>query len=136
MTVSSDSSDEPYEVNGQSLELSPKALCCLTLENKLRRACIWLITWRWFTFGVYIGILINVIITFIFLFVESKPIPDNIFYNIQHVFTVLNMVEAIIRIIARGLCFHKSAYLRIGWNIIDLIVIIIAMTEFIPSYMR
>lgn len=39
-------------------------------------------------------------------------------------FTILFAIEAIIKIIALGFVFHKQAYLRSYWNILDLIIVI------------
>jgi hypothetical protein len=49
------------------------------------------------------------------------------------VFTVLFTVEMVCKIIANGLVFHRRAYLRNGWNWLDLIVVIVGWIEMIPS---
>lgn len=38
--------------------------------------------------------------------------------------TVAFIIEAMIKIIARGLICHRNSYLRGGWNIIDAMVVI------------
>lgn len=39
-------------------------------------------------------------------------------------FTAIFITEAALKIVAKGLVFHKDAYLRNGWNLIDSIVVI------------
>ena len=41
-------------------------------------------------------------------------------------FTAVYTIEAVVKIIARGIIFDKYSFLRIPWNWIDLIVIISA----------
>lgn len=38
-------------------------------------------------------------------------------------FTSVFIAEACLKVIAAGLIFHREAYLRSGWNIIDAIVV-------------
>jgi Ion transport protein len=38
--------------------------------------------------------------------------------------SIIFIGEASIKIIAKGLIWHKEAYLRIGWNLIDALVVI------------
>jgi hypothetical protein len=39
-------------------------------------------------------------------------------------FTIIFIGEAVLKILAKGLIFHPESYLRIGWNLIDSIVVI------------
>jgi hypothetical protein len=39
-------------------------------------------------------------------------------------FTIIFLLEAIIKIIAMGFVLHKHAYLRDAWNIIDFIIVV------------
>jgi hypothetical protein len=38
--------------------------------------------------------------------------------------TYLFIFEAVVKIIAMGFIFHKFAYFRQGWNIIDFIIVV------------
>ena len=38
--------------------------------------------------------------------------------------TILFIVEACLKIIAKGLFMHHESYMRNGWNLIDLVVVI------------
>jgi hypothetical protein len=41
-------------------------------------------------------------------------------------------LECILKVIAKGFVVHKSSYLKDWWNIIDFVVVISAILEFIP----
>ena len=41
-------------------------------------------------------------------------------------FTCIFIIEAILKVVAYGLCIHQNAYLRSGWNIIDAVVVLSA----------
>lgn len=40
------------------------------------------------------------------------------------VFTVIFLMEAIIKILAMGFIMHQRAYLRDNWNVIDFIIVV------------
>ncbi len=44
--------------------------------------------------------------------------------TIGRVLTIIFIIEAILKIMAYGLILHENSYLRIGWNLIDLVVVI------------
>jgi hypothetical protein len=43
------------------------------------------------------------------------------FFN--KIFTLIYLLEAILKIFATGFLFHKSAYLRESWNMLDFFVV-------------
>ena len=46
------------------------------------------------------------------------------------IFTLVFLVEFVCRIMGQGLYFTKSAYLKDGWNIIDTLVLVVALIEY------
>jgi hypothetical protein len=48
-------------------------------------------------------------------------------------FTITFTIECVFKIIAYGLALHQKAYLRDGWNWLDLIVVIVGWIEMIPN---
>jgi len=40
---------------------------------------------------------------------------------VDDAFTIIFIVEMLLRILARGLCFHKNSYCRNAWNYIDMV---------------
>jgi hypothetical protein len=61
-----------------------------------------------------------------------SPLRDSVDIASQ-AFTCFFVLEALIQIVARGLCFGKTAYLKDGWNFMDLLVIMIGILDMIPS---
>ena len=53
---------------------------------------------------------------------------------IGNVFTMLFILEAIIKIIAMGFLFHKNSYMRDIWNIIDFVIVITGALELITYF--
>jgi hypothetical protein len=45
------------------------------------------------------------------------------------------IIEAFMKIITQGLIFHKNAYLRDGWNIMDGVVVLSSIFELVVSYL-
>ena len=45
---------------------------------------------------------------------------------------VIFIIECGLKIIAKGLVKHKLSYLRDAWNILDFIVVLSAILEFLP----
>jgi hypothetical protein len=54
--------------------------------------------------------------------------------TIDQVFTLYYIVEASLKIIAFGFIVHKKSYLRDPWNVIDFIVVAIAIISLIPDF--
>ena len=52
--------------------------------------------------------------------------------KIGAILSVIFMVEAILKIVGMGLVFHKFAYLRDGWNILDFMVVCFSILDFFP----
>ena len=52
------------------------------------------------------------------------------------VFTIVYLIEAIIQIIALGLCYHQNTYLKIPWSYIDVFIIIMGFLVLIPQMRR
>jgi voltage-dependent calcium channel L type alpha-1D len=41
-----------------------------------------------------------------------------------NIFAVIFIIEALLKILAKGFILHKNAYLRDSWNILDFIIVI------------
>lgn len=49
------------------------------------------------------------------------------------VFTFLFTIEALSKIVANGFVMHRRAYLRNGWNWLDMVVVVVGWIEIIPN---
>ncbi|KAF5394348.1 Voltage-dependent calcium channel type A subunit alpha-1 [Paragonimus heterotremus] len=54
----------------------------------------------------------------------SHYLPTNFQEQTETYFLIIFCVEALLKIVALGFLFHKGAYLRNIWNIIDFIVVV------------
>ena len=50
------------------------------------------------------------------------------------VISIIFIFEAAMKIISQGLYFHKNAYLKNGWNILDFGVVLTSIVEMIIPY--
>ena len=58
---------------------------------------------------------------------EWTPVQERIDLG----FIILFIVEAVVKIIAMGFVFHKYAYLREAWNVLDLFFVVISIIGFL-----
>ena len=48
-------------------------------------------------------------------------------------FSIIFLVECILKILSRGFCFHKNSYMRDIWSWLDLFVVIISVVGWLPG---
>ncbi len=54
---------------------------------------------------------------------DSLKLHNRTLDFISNALTILFLVEAIVKIIAMGFVFHKRAYLRDPWNVMDFTIV-------------
>lgn len=54
---------------------------------------------------------------------EDQTRNNQVIELLNKVFTLIYLFEAFIKILAAGFAFHKTAYLRELWNVLDFIVV-------------
>lgn len=91
--------------------------------NTVRRAIIILITNQFFE----LFILLTIIVNCVFLALKNSPEEP------EYVFAAIYTIEMILKIIAKGFCMHKFAYLRDPWNWLDFVVVILGYITLIPN---
>ena len=85
-----------------------------------------LIQIRGFENFIMLMILVNSIILAIFDYSDrdSNTKKNQILDLIGMALTIIFVSECILKIMAFGLVLHKNSYLRVGWNLIDFVVVI------------
>ena len=78
-----------------------------------------------------------IILTLIFLSAVALAIEDpsveetsalgTVLFNLDVAFTTVFVVEMFSRIIAQGLIMHEGAYLRVGWNVLDGVIVVMSV---------
>ena len=111
----------------------PRSLFCLKLDNRLRQTCCMLIEWRWFD-----RIILSIIATnCIFMAMEDPPNQNeaNSYNEMLSTagifFQSCFMLEATIKVIARGFLLGKATYLRDWWNVLDFVTVFLGLLEYV-----
>jgi hypothetical protein len=146
--------NEEEEDNDNPNAYVEKSLSCLTLDNCLRRICISLIENIWFDRFILFIIFINSIcLATSDLTVVDKntslptgngysinnlnqpaySLPNAITENTDLFFTVVFVMEAIIKIVAMGFMRAKGSYVHDPWNLLDLLVVVTSVLDIIPN---
>ena len=55
---------------------------------------------------------------------DSKTYKNKVLDKMNIAFTIVFIIEAFLKIIAKGFIMHNKSYMRDGWNIIDSVVVI------------
>ena len=64
--------------------------------------------------------------------VQYKSQWNEILDYLDVVFSVIFLIECILKVIAMGFIKHKKAYLRNGWNWVDFIIVLVSVIGFTP----
>lgn len=64
---------------------------------------------------------------------DSNAIGNRLMKYSEPIFSVLFLIEAIIKIVAHGFIWDRGCYLRDLWNWLDFAVVITALLGFIPG---
>jgi len=65
--------------------------------------------------------------------------PDNltsynyVLYEVGRAFSVAFAVESFLKILAQGFIVSKKSYLRDGWNVLDFIIVLPGVLDFLPT---
>ncbi|KAJ8017066.1 hypothetical protein DPEC_G00013920 [Dallia pectoralis] len=106
-----------------------RSLFFFTLKNPFRKACINIVEWKPFEVIILLTIFANCVALAVFL---PMPEDDNNATNaslesLEYLFLVIFTLECFLKIIAYGFIFHKGAYLRNAWNILDFIIVFMGL---------
>jgi hypothetical protein len=81
---------------------------------------------RWFTWLITFIIILNSINLSIYDYSdrESRTPYNNVLEILNQTFTFIFLVEAILKILGMGFVIHENSYMRDGWNVLDLFIVI------------
>ncbi|XP_066559414.1 voltage-dependent L-type calcium channel subunit alpha-1S isoform X2 [Amia ocellicauda] len=106
-----------------------RSLCCLTLTNPFRKACISIVEWKPFEIIILLTIFANCVALAVFL-----PMPEDdtnstnsSLEKVEYIFLIVFTIEASLKIVAYGFLFHPDAYLRNCWNILDFVIVFVGL---------
>jgi hypothetical protein len=92
----------------------------------VRQTVLFDMLYRWFSHFITFCILINSVSLAIYDYRDRESISRNnkAIDLLNYVMTFIFLVEALIKIVAMGLVFDSNTYLRDGWNVIDILIVI------------
>lgn len=126
-----------FVVDDNKYLFSVNSLHCMPQQNAFRKICVTIVVNRWFDFFITFCIIVNSGL------LASKEYDNN--YNAEYVsiwnefldtvdlvFTIIFLVECVLKIIAMGFVRHKKAYLRDAWNCIDFFIVVSSLVTLTP----
>lgn len=114
-----------FYVHGQHVVYCKESLHLFTEKHLIRRACVWLISWKYTEYIIVAVIILNAVLLGLIDHREGQENEINkIMKFINPIFIGLYAIEALVKIIAMGFCQDEGSYLRNLQNIVDLFVVI------------
>ena len=109
------------------------SLFFLKETSKLRRAIVWFVESPFFETLILCSILGNSLALAFYNYNDREAKTQwNQGLNLAGmIFSVIFLVECILKIMAMGFVLHSQSYLRDGWNFIDFAVVLIGIAEFV-----
>lgn len=126
-----------FNCHGDEYIFSKTSLFCLSDQNFLRKALVWLSTWKWFDAFITLSIILN---SFMLASTDYEirlnpnyvsswtPTQD----KIDTVFSIIFITEASVKILAMGFVLHKYSYLREAWNCLDFFIVLVSIVGMLP----
>ena len=127
-----------FYVKDKEYQFSVKSLYCLGSRSKFRVLCVKIMINPWFDRFITLCIILNSIL------LASKEFDkkynekyestwNNLLDQIDVAFSIIFLLECLIKICAMGFFKHKNSYLRDPWNWMDLFIVIISVVSMTPG---
>jgi len=115
-----------------------KSLKLFSWSNPIRRGCATVVANPWFDPIVVVLIIASSItLALDWPGYDSDNTVSRVLEAMDRTFTILFTIECVIKVISMGLLYSKNkkypAYLRSGWNVLDLVVVAISLISLIIS---
>ena len=127
-----------YYIGGNTYRFSLCSLFCLSASNRFRYIIVHIMVNKWFDRFITLCIILNS------LLLASKEYESNydaeyvsewnqVLDKIDVVFSVIFLLECLVKIGAMGFMMHRNAYIRDAWNILDFLIVIVSVVSFAPG---
>eukprot|EP01065_Artemidia_motanka_P051634 TRINITY_DN9133_c0_g2_i1.p1 TRINITY_DN9133_c0_g2~~TRINITY_DN9133_c0_g2_i1.p1 ORF type:complete len:2103 (+),score=593.84 TRINITY_DN9133_c0_g2_i1:101-6310(+) len=107
------------------------ALGCLSSQSCFRRSIIRLVDSVSFDRTVLLLVILNSLTLALGSEAEHSATVSSVLDVLEQVFFVAFIVEAALKIIARGMYAHNGAYLRNSWNVLDFCIVLASLANFL-----
>mmetsp|Transcript_36766 Transcript_36766/g.72162 ORF Transcript_36766/g.72162 Transcript_36766/m.72162 type:complete len:1575 (+) Transcript_36766:44-4768(+) len=124
-----------FALNKDQVVPVSSSLFVLSATNPFRLKLVDLVNHVWFKRVVMTAIIANCI-----ALCWDNPLnsPDSLTSKVlailEYVFLSFFALEVVIKILAMGLLFHKNAYLRSTWNMIDFAAVAMGFLQYLPGF--
>jgi hypothetical protein len=117
--------------SGRIVKFAPYSLFVFSSNNSVRKALVRLIEWKPFDMIIIAAILLNSLSLAAYDYNDrvDNSMRNRYLNQIGDVFTVIFMVEAVLKILAMGFAFGKGTYFKDTWNILDFVIAVSGMVE-------
>ncbi|KAK3261565.1 hypothetical protein CYMTET_29530, partial [Cymbomonas tetramitiformis] len=114
--------------SSEDQEVDEMALGLFGLRNPIRRASMHITSRPYFDTVIISFICINTVVLAVECpALEEDKVAMKLFYVSDLFFTLLFVLEALLKIVSKGFCVHPRSYLRSGWNILDFVIVLTSM---------
>ena len=122
---------------GSPYMFSKMSLFCLSDMNGMRKAFVWLATWKWFDGFITVAIILN---SFMLASTDYQDRLEPDYKSewtptqekIDLGFSIVFIFECFVKIVAMGFVFHKYSYLREAWNCLDFFIVLVSIIGMLP----
>ena len=116
---------------------SKSSLFCLSDQNKCRQAFAWLALWPGFDTFITIVILLNsLMLASTDYKIRLDPTYESEWTPIQEQidlgFSIIFIIEFLVKVIAMGFLLSRKSYLFEAWNCLDFFIVCISIIGFLP----
>lgn len=105
------------------------------MDNPLRKAVVWLVTWSAFKNFILLVIIFNSVT----IGMENKEHRvvgnhqetslDKFVIVSGQICTIIFLVEFALKVLAQGFIIHSKSYMRDNWNKLDFVIVIVSIFE-------
>lgn len=116
---------------------SRTSLFCLSDSNPVRKGFVWLAWWPGFDNFITVMILLNsIMLASTDYGTRLDPLYESDWTPIQEQidlgFSIIFIIEFVVKVIAMGFVLHKFSYLRDAWNCLDFFIVVVSIIGFLP----
>lgn len=128
---------DKYDFNGfylTKLELSalqaPSSCFIFNADGWIRIRILQLVRTRWFQTAILLAIALNSLTLGIdWPANNNPPAMDFALQVLDYSFTAIFALEMILKVIAFGFVLHDGSYLRVGWNVMDMLIVLFSVVQ-------
>ncbi len=129
---------EHYDETGKETTYDIRSLWVLHGNWWIRKKLVWLVEWKPFENFITLVILANSVMLACTdyndrLYNDYVSITNLNMAQVDTAFSIIFLVECLLKIFAMGFLLHKNSYMRDTWNWLDIFVVTISVVTWLPG---